>query len=303
VENHMPQVIIVDEIGTALEAEAARTIAERGVQLVGTAHGNSLENLTINPTLSDLIGGIQSVTLGDEEARRRHTQKSILERKAPPTFDILVEIQERDQVIVHPDVGQAVDAILQAGKTNVEERRIDPDGNVVKTESIFPKMEAEKRGPQTDEKIVTSKFRIFLFGVNKNKLEEAARERHIGLKLTNVLEDANLLLTTKNYFMRKPQILRDAEKLNIPIYAVRSSNVSQLRHCLEDIYWKKKDSLSENKQELEKPFADKNFTPSPEEDKFSSYIQDLQNAINKYGNRKGSDRNKKVFRRRNSKSG
>ena len=93
VENHMPEVIVIDEIGTELEAPAARTIAERGVQLVGTAHGNTLENLMVNPTLSDLIGGIQSVTLGDEEARRRGTQKSILERKAPPTFDVLVEIQ------------------------------------------------------------------------------------------------------------------------------------------------------------------------------------------------------------------
>src|SRR6202030_839105 len=93
VENHMPEVIVIDEIGTELEAQAARTIAERGVQLVGTAHGNNLDNLMLNPTLSDLIGGIQSVTLSDEEARRRGTQKSILERKAPPTFDVLVEIQ------------------------------------------------------------------------------------------------------------------------------------------------------------------------------------------------------------------
>ena len=102
VENHMPEVIVIDEIGTELEALAARTIAERGVQLVGTAHGNTLENLMMNPTLSDLIGGIQSVTLGDEEAKRRGTQKSILERKAPPTFDIVVEIQERDKVAIHP---------------------------------------------------------------------------------------------------------------------------------------------------------------------------------------------------------
>jgi hypothetical protein len=93
VENHMPEVIVIDEIGTELEAAAARTIAERGVQLIGTAHGNTLDNLMLNPTLSDLIGGIQSVTLGDEEARRRGTQKSVLERKAPPTFDVVVEIQ------------------------------------------------------------------------------------------------------------------------------------------------------------------------------------------------------------------
>src|SRR6266498_138595 len=109
VENHMPEVVVIDEIGTELEALAARTIAERGVQLVGTAHGNSLENLMLNPTLSDLIGGIQSVTLGDEEARRRGTQKSILERKAPPTFDVVVEIMEVDKLAIHHDVSLMVD--------------------------------------------------------------------------------------------------------------------------------------------------------------------------------------------------
>ncbi|PMP74499.1 MAG: AAA family ATPase, partial [Roseiflexus castenholzii] len=114
VENHMPEVIVIDEIGTELEALAARTIAERGVQLIGTAHGQTLENLLSNPTLSDLIGGIQAVTLGDEEARRRGTQKTVLERKAPPTFDILVEIQNWDQVTVYPDVASAVDNLLRA---------------------------------------------------------------------------------------------------------------------------------------------------------------------------------------------
>src|SRR6202140_944451 len=113
VENHIPEVIVIDEIGTELEAGAARTIAERGVQLVATAHGNTLENLIMNPTLSDLIGGIQSVTLGDEEARRRGTQKSVLERKAPPTFDVVVEIQDWSHVVVHPDVAETVDSLLR----------------------------------------------------------------------------------------------------------------------------------------------------------------------------------------------
>src|SRR5436305_5197117 len=112
VENHMPEVIVIDEIGTEMEALAARTIAERGVQLVGTAHGSTLENLMLNPTLSDLIGGIQTVTLGDEEARRRGTQKSALERKAPPTFGVVVEIQSWERVAVHADVAQTVDALL-----------------------------------------------------------------------------------------------------------------------------------------------------------------------------------------------
>src|SRR5215210_5202043 len=122
VENHMPQVVVIDEIGTELEAMAARTIAERGVQLIGTAHGNSLENLMMNPTLADLIGGIQSVTLSDEEARRRGTQKSILERKAPPTFNVMVEIVSRDEVAVHRDVATTVDAILRNAPVKPETR-------------------------------------------------------------------------------------------------------------------------------------------------------------------------------------
>jgi len=130
VENHMPEVIVIDEIGTELEAVAARTIAERGVQLVGTAHGNTLDNLMLNPTLSDLIGGIQTVTLGDEEARRRGTQKSVLERKAPPTFDVVVEIVERDRVIVHRSVAETVDAILRGHMVPPESRWRDEAGEV-----------------------------------------------------------------------------------------------------------------------------------------------------------------------------
>jgi len=128
VENHMPEVIVIDEIGTELEAGAARTIAERGVQLIGTAHGNTLENLMLNPTLSDLIGGIQSVTLSDEEARRRGTQKSILERKAPPTFSVMVELRERDQVAVYHDVAAMVDATLRNQTVDPEVRKRLDDG-------------------------------------------------------------------------------------------------------------------------------------------------------------------------------
>src|SRR5512135_3135475 len=136
VENHMPQVIVIDEIGTELEAAAARTIAERGVQLIGTAHGNNLDNLMLNPTLSDLIGGIQSVTLGDEEARRRRSQKSVLERKAPPTFDVIVEIQDREKVMVHADVAATVDAMLLGEQGAPELRRRGPNGEVLIEEPL-----------------------------------------------------------------------------------------------------------------------------------------------------------------------
>jgi stage III sporulation protein SpoIIIAA len=130
VENHMPQVIVIDEIGTAAEALAARTIAERGVQLVATAHGNTLDNLLQNPTLSDLVGGIQAVTLSDEEARRRGTQKTVLERKAPPTFDVLIEIQDKDRLAVHHDVAEVVDRFLRDVPPRPELRTRTAEGGV-----------------------------------------------------------------------------------------------------------------------------------------------------------------------------
>ncbi len=229
VENHMPEVIIVDEIGTSLEAEAARTIAERGVQLVGTAHGNSLENLMMNPTLSDLIGGIQTVTLGDEEARRRNTQKSILERKAPPTFLIVVEIQERDRVVIHPNVAEAVDAILHNREQETEIRWIDERGEIRISRIETSHHSSAKKRDNSDVK-------LYLFGVNRHKLEDVARERHVELNITNRLSDANIFLTTKNYYRRKPQKIRDAELASIPIYAVKSSNIPQLRQCLDSIF-------------------------------------------------------------------
>jgi len=133
VENHMPQVIVIDEIGTELEANAARTIAERGVQLVATAHGNTLDNLVRNPTLSDLIGGIHTVTLGDDEARRRRTQKTVSERRAPPTFDVLVEIQDWTTVAVHDDVAGVVDKMLRGSDARPEIRTLDDEGNVART--------------------------------------------------------------------------------------------------------------------------------------------------------------------------
>ena len=130
VENHNPEVIVIDEIGRELEAAAARTIAERGVQLIGTAHGKTLENLLLNPTLSDLVGGIESVTLSDEEARRRGTQKTVLERRSPPTFDVLIEIQERDRLALHPDVAAAVDALVRGYPLHPEIRYRDADNNI-----------------------------------------------------------------------------------------------------------------------------------------------------------------------------
>ena len=147
VENHNPQVIIIDEIGREQEAAAARTIAERGVQLIGTAHGNTLENLLLNPTLSDLVGGIESVTLSDEEARRRGTQKTVLERRAPPTFQILVELQDRHTMIVHEDVGIDVDFMLRGKPVMVTVRQRHPDGRITREVRV---VEADSRISKSD---------------------------------------------------------------------------------------------------------------------------------------------------------
>ncbi|MEW6045363.1 MAG: R3H domain-containing nucleic acid-binding protein [Bacillota bacterium] len=149
VENHMPEVVVIDEIGTEQEAQAARTIAERGVQLVATAHGNTLDNLVLNPTLSDLVGGIQAVTLGDEEAKKRGTQKTVLERKAPPTFDVVVEIQDRDRLAIHSDVASVVDLMLRGIEPAPEIRIRSPEGSI---EVQKPPRENGPAGPAEGER-------------------------------------------------------------------------------------------------------------------------------------------------------
>ena len=154
VENHMPEVIVIDEIGTELEAMAARTIAERGVQLVGTAHGNQIENLIKNPTLSDLVGGIQAVTLGDDEARRRGSQKTVLERKAPPTFEIAVEMSERQRWVVHESVADMVDSLLRGRQPSPQVRTVDENGKVGITRSLTA-VNGRVHSPSREESLLT----------------------------------------------------------------------------------------------------------------------------------------------------
>jgi stage III sporulation protein SpoIIIAA len=235
VENHMPEVIIIDEIGTELEAQAARTIAERGVQLIGTAHGNTLENVMLNPTLSDLIGGIQAVTLGDEEAKRRRTQKTILERKSPPTFDIVVEIQDRYKVAVHPDTSQAVDAALRGHLSATEIRWLD-ENEEVRTRREEPvkkvKKVAEELPPPRNERAMP---KLYPFGINRIRLEETASDMHLSLNLVDNLDGAELMVTSKSYYRRKPQKIRDAEAANLPIYVLRKHTPAQLRQMLTTI--------------------------------------------------------------------
>ncbi len=246
VENHMPEVIIIDEIGTELEAQAARTIAERGVQLIGTAHGNTLENLILNPTLSDLVGGIQTVTLGDEEARRRHTQKSILERKAPPTFDVVVEIMDYYKVTVHPNVIDAVDATLHQQPVQAELRWVDENGNVRGEKITSPSMlesnqrlvlsRSSERSEEAVKELEKQPLRFYLFGINRSRLEQVAGEERENLKFVADLKQTDLFLTTRSYYRRKPQQIRDAEALGIPIYVLKNNDAAQMRRCLDTVY-------------------------------------------------------------------
>ncbi|MSQ27170.1 MAG: AAA family ATPase [Dehalococcoidia bacterium] len=236
VENHMPEVIIIDEIGTELEAGASRTIAERGVQLVGTAHGITLENLIMNPTLSDLLGGIQTVTLGDEEARRRGTQKSILERKAPPTFDIVVEIQDFHRVAVHADVTSTVDAILRGRNVEAEIRELSPEGEIVTIrEAVGPALAAEppRKLPlrNNDGKIT----QIFPFGISRSRLEQAAKNAELPVAISDRLEGSDAVLTARNYFRRRPQTLRDAETMGVPVYVLKNHTAAQIEQLLISI--------------------------------------------------------------------
>ena len=230
VENHMPEVIVIDEIGTELEAVAARTIAERGVQLVATAHGNTLENLMMNPTLSDLIGGIQSVTLGDEEARRRGTQKSILERRAPPTFEIVVEIQTWDRVAVHYDVASVVDSLLRGRPIPAEVRGVDESGDI-KTGKGEPLPSPLITASPTQMAEGQSR-RIYPFGISRGRLEQAIRTAGLPLTVVNELDQADLVMTSKSHFRRKPQMVRAAEAKSIPLYVLRGNSVSQIEHAL-----------------------------------------------------------------------
>ena len=239
VENHMPEVIIIDEIGTELEAAAARTIAERGVQLVGTAHGNTLDNLMMNPTLCDLVGGIQTVTLGDEEARRRGTQKSVLERKAPPTFEVVVEIQDWDRLAVRHDVAAAVDAILRGRSLPAEIRYRDADGEIhIEKAVTHPELPHRKQATPFEQPAErpSRTLRVFPYGISKNRLRQAARALNLPLILVNDLGEADVLMTSKSYYRKRPRIITDAERAGLSVYVLRSNTVTQMENCLADIF-------------------------------------------------------------------
>ncbi|MBI5300512.1 MAG: AAA family ATPase [Chloroflexi bacterium] len=247
VENHMPEVIVIDEIGRELEAEAARTIAERGVQLIGTAHGRSLDNLMMNPTLADLIGGIQSVTLSDEEARRRGTQKSILERKAPPTFGVLIEIQERNRLAIHHEVAMAVDSLLRGRMLPPEIRTRGDDGKVNIEKPITARVgvlreNSRERGvrgepaPARTEPSPLRAMKLFPYGLSQERLEEAAKSLRLPVQIVGDIGGADAVLTLKNYYRKRPPIVTDAERRGVPVYVLRSNTLAQMEGVLEDLF-------------------------------------------------------------------
>jgi stage III sporulation protein SpoIIIAA len=320
VENHTPQVIVIDEIGREEEAAAARTIAERGVQLVGTAHGNQIDNLMMNPTLSDLVGGIASVTLSDEEARRRGTQKSVLERKAPPTFDVVIEIRDRNTLMVHHDVGGAVDALLRGRELEGEVRQRTENGEIAIYRETVNAGEAlqrasgrnnredgrrdgregrersdrgergergdyrvERANPRTggeprevrvgNERFITTgqaaarralaeslgvftptngtveekpsddptkettrTVNLFPYGISQNRLKQAARALGLPVRVVSEVSEANVLLTLRSYYRKRPQVVIDAERRGLPVHVLRANTQAQMEEALSAVF-------------------------------------------------------------------
>jgi stage III sporulation protein SpoIIIAA len=233
VENHMPEVIVIDEIGTEAETMAARTIAERGVQLIATAHGNTLDNLLMNPTLSDLIGGVQAVTLSDEEARKRGTQKTVLERRAPPTFDVLIEIQDKNRYAVHHEVASVVDRMLRDLLPKPEIRVRTETGEVEITEPS-PDHEIETKARKKPEKQKKKVLHIYPFAVSRNRIERAVTDLRVPAYIVDTLKDADLLLTIKSQEKRQPKTLREAMIKNLEIAVIKSNTTAQIKNFLKE---------------------------------------------------------------------
>jgi len=263
VENHMPQIIVIDEIGTVAEALAARTIAERGVQLIGTAHGQTLENLLMNPTLADLMGGISAVTLSDDEARRRGTRKTVLERKAPPTFDVLIEIQERDRLAIHNNVADVVDALLRGYAPQPEVRERLPGGAVNVVQHATPVPHTGGRSASTmlgrpaavpnvaaridmldhDEDFfappVTENEQtvlVFPYGVSRNKIERAIHNLRVNAAIARKWDDADVVLTLKTLERKESDRLRQIASENVPIYSIKTNTTTQIQSALKDVF-------------------------------------------------------------------
>jgi stage III sporulation protein SpoIIIAA len=262
VENHMPEVIVIDEIGNEAEAQAARTIAERGVQLIGTAHGQTLENLMLNPSLADLIGGIQAVTLSDDEARRRGTQKTVLERKSPPTFDVVIELMDFDRLAVHSDVQRTVDVVLRGIQARPEIRtrnegrvevlqaedtaEVDEPGFNKKYPALARNPNAERdvaddresapRQPrQAAPQAATGLIKLYPYGIARTRLERAVREKRAPIYIVNDIVQADVVMAIRSTHQAKPRKLRDLAGRPIPTVVIKTNTYSQIAQAIEDI--------------------------------------------------------------------
>lgn len=290
VENHNPEVIVIDEIGRELETLAARTIAERGVQLIGTAHGNTLDNLLLNPTLSDLVGGIEAVTLSDEEARRRGTQKTVLERRAPPTFDVLVEIQTRDRFAVHTDIMASVDALLRGFPLPPEIRTRDAEGQI-KIEKAAPapgfRLDAKEPTKPTPRRpgktsgsstgrqpaaaveetrpasrvdsapaapasaLAMKTVRVYPYGVARNRLQQAAKRFGVPAVIVRDVDEADALVTLRAYYRDRQATIMDAEARGMPIYVLRANTVAQVDQFMGDLFNLPSEGVTARSSELD----------------------------------------------------
>lgn len=252
VENHTPEVIIVDEIGTEEEAQAARTIAERGVMLIATAHGNTLENLIKNPTLSDLVGSIQSVTLGDDEAKRRGSQKTVLEREKQPTFDIVIEIIDRNTLAVYKDTAEAVDYILRGWPIRPEIRKVDQTYDAKQPESVPETV--NQKVTSIEQKIMPNptdslKFsfsrkdyvqevkgfkKIYIYAVSRSIVEKVIERLDLNAEITRNIEDADVVIAHKNFAKGGAKILSTANDYRIQVFYVKTNSMAQIQKVVKE---------------------------------------------------------------------
>jgi stage III sporulation protein SpoIIIAA len=246
VENHMPEVVVIDEIGTFEEARAARTIAERGVQLIGTAHGNTLENLVLNPTLADLVGGIHTVTLGDEEARMRGSQKTVTERKGPPTFEAVVEIASRSEMLIHTDTARAVDELLRGVQPRGQRRfsgEAMAEGGAPPGPSRdmgappVPEPQPAPEAPSDATAALTGPgpVRIYPYALSRDHVERVIRDLRLDARTVDKPERANLVIARRAR-ADDPRLQRVLDATGAPLHLVKKNTTAQIRRLLEKVF-------------------------------------------------------------------
>ncbi len=269
VENHTPEVIVVDEIGTEAEAQAARTIAERGVMLIATAHGQSLENLIKNPALSDLVGGIQSVTLGDDEAKRRGSQKTVLEREKQPTFDIVIEIIDRNTLAIYKDTAEAVDYILRGWPIRPEIRKVDQTYDKKPITTVGEKVDIKLPEKPVETPVVEEKHeevpaypqhhnapaedslkfsfnrkdyvnenkkfkKIYLYAVSRNIVEKIIERLDLNVEITRNIDDADIVIAHKNFAKSGAKILSTANDYRLQVFFIKTNSMAQIQKVMKE---------------------------------------------------------------------